>query len=208
MPLESVKYLENYSAEELRKYVLCLDILGRPFFKIIQELPEETVGSLLSILDMIVENSMSGDLNEAYKLKKGIRCYEELYRLFRKDEFLMELAKLARSHHFTLQDDDTIPAFSDDGSIIKYFKFSELDYYTPDFERDMQIYKPKLEMIANHVHSLTAEHSHLRIDSQEPQWGEPRTGKYERSLEGLRIKFSYKDKIATTKKKAETPPTA
>lgn len=201
MPLESIKYLENYSADELRKYVLCLDILGRPFFKIIEDLPEETVTSLLSILDMIVENTIGGDLNEAYKLKKGIRCFEELYRMFRKDAFLEELAKLARTSHFTLEDDDTIPSFADDGSIIKYFKFATVDYYTPDFDRDKEIYQTKLDMITNHIHSITAEHSHLRIDSHEPQWGEPRTGKYERSLDGIRMKFSYKDKAPATGKK-------
>jgi hypothetical protein len=205
MPLESIQYLESYDTEDLKKFVLCLDIQGRPFFKILQDLPEETVNSLMSIMDMIVDNTMGGDLNEAYVLKKGIRCYEELYRLFRKDEFLEELAKLARTHGFTLEDDDRIPALTEDGGIIKYFKFLDTKYYTPDFERDQEIYQPRIDTITNHIHSCVADHSPIRIDGVVPQWGEPRTGKYERGLEGLRIKFAFRDRTAT-KAKTETPP--
>ncbi len=202
MALETIKYLENYTPEELKKFVLCLDLQGRPFFKIIEEMPDGTVSALLSILDMIVENTISGDLNEAYKLKKGIRCYEELYRMFRRDEFLTELAKLARTHGFTLEDDDSVPAFAAEGSIIKTFNFSDIKYYTPDFERDMQIFQPKMEALSNHLHALVAEHSHLRIDEWKATWGEPRTGKYERGLEGFQLIFSYKDKNAPAQAKS------
>jgi hypothetical protein len=59
------KLIDSYDDKQLRRMVFSMDIQGKPLFKIFEDLPDPIARSVVSLLDMIVEYTMSEEFARA-----------------------------------------------------------------------------------------------------------------------------------------------
>ena len=185
--------LVHYDMDTIKQMTISLEILGRPLFQILDGLPDNLATSLLSMLDMIVENSVAGDLESAYTLKKGLRASEEIYMLYQDEQFQANLNNMLVTNKLHPADEDEVPAILQDGALLKHFKYDTISYYSPSFEEDLKRIEERMKLMADQLKSMIDRKFQITIESCEAQFGLAPAGQYERGLEGVRVKFKFKN---------------
>lgn len=185
--------LDSYDDKQLRRVVVSLDILGKPMFRIFENLPDSIARSVVSILDMIVEYTMGDDPARAFQYKKGLRCYEELYHLYHSEKFLQNFEAFSKQNGFYSDEDDSVPMIMEDGSLVKMYKFVNIKHITPGFGRDGEELELRMRNFQDFIKSMIPADFHIKTDSCDPIFGPVTPGRYERGLEGFRVKFVFKN---------------
>src|SRR5262249_40715742 len=157
-----------------------------------ENLPDNIAQSVVSIMDMIVDYTMGGDLSRAYQYKKGLRCYEELYELFHSEKFLKNFETFSTKNGFYSDEDDSVPSINEDGSLIKMFKFVNIKHISPGFGRDQEELDLKMRSFSDFIKSMIPADFHIKTDACDPIFGTVTPGRYERGLEGFRVKFVFR----------------
>lgn len=186
------KMLESYDDKQLKRMIFSLDILGKPLFAIFDGLPDNIAQSVVSILDMIQEYTMGSEFNRAYNYKKGLRCYEELYHLFHEEKFMMNFKAFQEKNGFYSEEDESVPLINEDGTLEKMYKYVNIKWITPGFGKDQEELDEKMRNYQDFVKSMIPGDYHIRADKAEPIFGPVTAGRYERGLEGFRIRFVFK----------------
>lgn len=187
-----VRMLESYDDKQLKRMILSLDILGKPLFSIFDGLPDPIAQSVVSILDMIQEFTVGGELNRAYNYKKGLRCYEELYHLYHEDHFMKNFTVFQEKNGFFSEEDESVPMINEDGTIERMYKYVNIKWITPGFGKDQEELDLRMQTYQDFIKSMIPGDYHVRADKAEPIFGPVTAGRYERGLEGFRIRFVFK----------------
>ncbi len=186
------KLIDSYDDKQLRKMLFSMDVAGKPLFRIFDGLPDNIARSVVSMLDMIVEYTMSEEYARAHNYKKGLRCFEELYHLFHSTDFLKNFESFAKQNGFYSDEDEAVPMINEDGSLEKLYKFVNIKHITPGFGRDQDELDLKMRNFQDFIKSMIPGDFHIRAERCEPIFGPVTPGRYERGLEGFRVKFVFK----------------
>ena len=186
------KLIDSYDDKQLRRMVFSMDIQGNPLFKIFEDLPDPIARSVVSLLDMIVEHTMSEEFARAHSFKKGLRCFEELYHLYHSTDFLKNFNQFAEKNGFYSDEDEAVPMINEDGSLEKLYKYVNIKHITPGFGRDQEELDLKMRNNQDFIKSMIPGDFHIKADACVPVFGPVTAGRYERGLEGFRVKFVFK----------------
>ncbi len=187
---ENITLLDR-DPDTLKKMILCLDVLGKPFYKILEGMDPSALQVFFSMVDLIMEYYMGDDAIKALAYKKSVRCFEGMYHLFRDEDFLKIFNKFQKDNQIELIDQVTTPTINEDGTLTRWFRVDYVKYFTPGFERDDQEIETKIKGYSQYISAMIPGEYHLKVMGTSITMGPQESGRYERRLEGFGVIFGF-----------------